>query len=238
MSEAEELLSINPAPLSKKYRKKEVVGGYVKTPFAIRLDGVGFSKVFKGERVREKRIHDSLVDAAIYLMRRYGADVGFVSSDEISIAFLRNLPYGGRVFKIVSVPASIVSSVVSLRLGKPVFFDARVIQFSNAFEILEYIKYRMRVTGGNFLSSLYARKLGKQRQMPTVIEMYRVLATENLEYEDWMLYGTCIVPEIVEKEGINRKTGEKVRYLRRVYTAVSSYRTCISRIKRLTYNML
>lgn len=246
MDEARLLFSISPGPLHRKFKQREVTGGVVRPPFAVRMDGVRFSKALSGiRRVRDERVHTALVEAAELVMKKLGGDVGFVSSDEVSIVFLRNLPYAGRLFKVVSVSAGMLSSLVSLALSRPLYFDARVVQLENPCETIEYIVYRMRVTGGNYIASLYRRETGIKK-FPSIIDMLEVVRDKG--HEPWALFGTCLVPSTVRKRGINKLTGEEVEYERRVIERVTGLKSCTERLQTLygcqgllvetSYNML
>lgn len=218
---------VNPGILNKKYKEREVNCGRVNTPYAVRLDGVLFSKRLEGYGVRDRRVNDALVEATLTAMRLLGADIGFTSSDEVSLVFIRNNPYSGRVAKVTSISAGIVSASVATSLGKLLYFDSRIIDLENYEEIIEYIVYRMRVTGGNFLTSTYRRLTGKKK-IPPIEEVIRTVGTS---FKSWKVFGTCLIPVEQHVEKMNPVSGKPVRVVRRRTARISSYKGCIRLLK-------
>ena len=224
-----ELFKINPLLLEYEYKARELSKDRVNTPYAVRLDGVAFGKALSDiKNVRDPHVHRALVSAAKTVMRHYGASIGFVSSDEINLIFTINNPFAGRVQKITTVLAGLVSAHVSLSLGRTLYFDARIVKLDDIDDIVRYVKFRMRVTGGNYISSLYRRKTGIKK-FPSIFEM---LEAVGYNHPDYALYGTCIIPATVEKTAVNPITGQTVTVERRRLTEVSGYRECETRLRR------
>ena len=192
----DELLGVNVAPLDFFFKAREVfnkirVGG----PFAVRLDAVSASRVFAGfsseeGNVRSFRVHYALVRGAAELMQRFNCLCAYVASDEVNVV-CRDAPYKGRVEKIDSVFASTLSSAVSLELGVPVSFDARVILLRDG-ECLSYIVYRARVAYNNYISTLYHR-VSQRKETPSLREMLGKLNLLGVDLgEPWMAVGTSL----------------------------------------------
>ena len=148
------ILSIDVARAALDFDSRES-RGVVHTPFAVRLDAVSAGRVlrdFPGPRSRE--VHEALLGAAIKVADLMGARAVHVVSDEANLIFLDYAPYGGREFKIVSVSAGALSAEVTLRLGKTLFFDARVVRLLSCSDALRYVLYRARVGLGNYVQEL------------------------------------------------------------------------------------
>jgi Uncharacterized conserved protein len=126
----EELIRLDVAQLERVYKQRErAVEARVKLPFALRLDGVGFGRVLKGyAEPRDERVHRALLQGASELVKRLSASGAYVVSDEVSVLVLGpSLPYAGRVEKLVSVSASLLSAIVSTSLARALIFDSRVV---------------------------------------------------------------------------------------------------------------
>ncbi len=156
--DVEELLRVPVARLQERFRSREA-RLRVEAPVVVRLDGVGFSRLPSFfEAPRDPRVHKTLVKAARILVERYGVEGAHVFSDEINLYMLSDpLPYGGRVEKICSIPASIAAAEASLRLGIPLYFDGRVVSLEHSCEAIAYTLFRMRVGLGNYARQLAAK---------------------------------------------------------------------------------
>ncbi len=219
---AEAFASVNPAPLSRLYKQREVAGGMLRHPVVVRADGVGFRKALKKGFMwpRDRRVHYALVNAAEKIMRRYSASAAYVVSDEVSVLF-RILPYSGRLFKVVSITASIISSHVSLELSKPLYFDARAIQLTNVEEFAPYVMFRARVGLNNYVSSLYHSVVGNDRETPPLSQMIKHVKEIVKHHDSWECCGTLLYWGTCLKDGVNRRTGEHVAVVRRTIIKVN-----------------
>lgn len=190
------LAGLDPRRLEERYRARELYrGARIEAPAVVRLDGVGWGRRLQGYRwPRDHRVHRALVRAAMELVAEYGADMGYVTSDEASILWLRGLPYGGRVEKLVSVSASAVSAGVSLHLGRRLFMDGRVVKLYGHGDVADYILYRARVGFNNYVSSLYHGPRRGRAETPSLREMLEALRARGLDplREPWAALGTCI----------------------------------------------
>jgi Uncharacterized conserved protein len=164
------LLLENPAVLEMRYREREAVCEPSSPPFAVRLDGVGFGKRLKDfETPRSKMAHTALVETARKVAMQYGAEFVHVVSDEVNLLFLGSAPYGGRTFKIISVLAAHASAELTAKLGRPLYFDGRVVKLSDVCDAARYVLFRSRVGLNNYVIQL-ARAAGLVHEYTPRIE--------------------------------------------------------------------
>lgn len=184
------LLSAEPSKLEVDYRSRELPRDYIEPPFALRLDGVSFGKRLSDlPGPRNWGVHRALVVAASDLGKTLGADIVYVVSDEVNMVFERLAPYRGRVLKLISVLPSLLSSRVSLSLGRPLAFDARAIRLYDEKDVARYILYRARVGLNNYAISM-ARAKGLLSEATPHIE-YVVGALGGVDLS--LGWGTLIV---------------------------------------------
>ncbi|ABL88315.1 conserved hypothetical protein [Pyrobaculum islandicum DSM 4184] len=172
MDSLKRLLSENPRLLEMRYREREAVCEPSSPPIAVRLDGVGFGKRLKDfPAPRSKLVHAALVEVAKNLAMQHGASFVHVVSDEINLVFLNVVPYGGRTFKIISVLAAQAAAELTAKLGRPLYFDGRVIKLDSSCDAAKYILYRARVGLNNYVVQL-ARATGLiKTQTPHIEEL-------------------------------------------------------------------
>lgn len=211
------LAKVNVAKLSEYFKAKETFArSKVEPPIVIRLDGVGFGKALEGfEKPRSRPVHEALVEACMSILDRFGCNMGYVVSDELNVVCLESLPYGGRVEKLNSISAGIASAVVTLRLGRPLFFDARIVELSSKSEAKDYILFRARVGLNNFVAQFYHARYGYRRQTPRLEQMVYSLQNELRDIELWKPLGTCIKKETYIKKAIDKKRGIMITVTRR-----------------------
>jgi len=192
------LLGVNPAWLEAEYKAREIFQGErVEPPFALRLDGVGWGRRLQGfEWPRDERVHRALVRAAAELLRVLGGCCALVVSDEVNLVYAGAPPYGGRVEKLVSISAGLVSGYVSYALGRLLFLDSRVVKLYSGADAARYLLHRARVGLNNYISSLYhAASLGPANVTPSLAEMIEALrrsGRDPLREPSWRLVGSCV----------------------------------------------
>jgi len=130
--------------------------------FFIRLDGRRFCRLCKlldAEKPFDVRIARCFVLAARALYSSgFTPSLCYLCSDEVNLLFLPPPPFNGRVEKLDSVLASIVSSGFTLAVneifGKRIVasFDSRVI-LTPTESIFEYLASRQRELNGNYLNA-------------------------------------------------------------------------------------
>ncbi|HID40566.1 MAG TPA: hypothetical protein EYP33_00220 [Pyrodictium sp.] len=191
------LFEANPARLEEEYKAREIFQKErVEPPFVLRLDGVGWARRLHGfEWPRDERVHRALARAAVELLRVIGGCCVLVVSDEVNLVYTGEPPYGGRVEKLVSISAGIVSGCVSRVLGRILFLDSRVVKLYSRRDAARYLLYRARVGFNNYISSLYhAAGLGPARTTPGLQEMIEALrraGRDPLREPSWRLVGSC-----------------------------------------------
>lgn len=140
---------------------------------AIRLDGVGFSKLTRQFEKPFSDVFERAMDAAAIAVVRDifpSALAIYVASDEISVILsprVTALPYAGRIQKLVSVSAS-VASLAFLReapetVGAPAF-DARILEIEGSANIREYITWR-RLDCRKNATSMAAESMYSHKQL-------------------------------------------------------------------------
>ncbi|MGC8582151.1 MAG: tRNA(His) guanylyltransferase Thg1 family protein [Thermoproteus sp.] len=175
------LLTLEPPRLEADYRSREAPRGYVEPPFAVRLDGVNFGKALSDlPGPRNVGVHRALKRAAADLAKTTGAGLVYVVSDEVNLVYRSGVPYRGRIQKIISVLPSALSARVSALLGRPLYFDARVVKLYDERDIARYVAYRARIGLNNYAVSL-ARERGLiSDSTPPVGEVLSMLSGADL----------------------------------------------------------
>lgn len=123
-------------------------------PLVVRADGRGFGKILEGcKKPYDIDFARSMVGATVSLFRDSGLSpaLAFAFSDEISLLFL-DAPFAGRIEKVDSIVASLLSSELSLALGRAVSMDCRLIPVCRS-EILVYLSERQDETWRNHVFS-------------------------------------------------------------------------------------
>jgi len=229
------LLSVNPAREGERWRAGELPEERVEGCVAVRLDGVGFGSRLAWldcGRPRCGWLHFAEVSAAIDVCRLYGCVAAYVVSDEATLFFRPGgAAYAGRVYKLVSVLASEYSARVSLSLGMPLSYDARIVVVDDA---AGYVLWRMRVAFNNYVSQLYHAVHGRRRgTTPRLEEMLEALGGRVLGEEQWRLTGSLAAALPVEVEAVDRRSGRRVVVTRRRWVRVTDPCRVVEVLERL-----
>ncbi|RLG47055.1 MAG: tRNA 5'-guanylyltransferase [Thermoproteota archaeon] len=210
-------------------------------PLIVRVDGWKFHNLAKKMGLRkpfDERMIKCLVKAAEEPFN-LGLPVilAYVFSDEISFLIKPPLPFKGRVEKLVSVFASIVSSSFSMALREMnveanVGFDGRVVVVRHR-EISDYLSWRQAEAWRNCInayaqyaliskgmSSRRATKELKGMKAPELHELvFQELGINLAKIPAWQRRGVLIFIEEYEKEGFdpisNKRTIVKRRRVRK-----------------------
>ena len=232
MSDLDFLLNFNVSIMDRFFKNREVVCGVVdKLPIIIRLDGVNFGKVLKDfEKPRDYRVHDALIEAGKELMRKFSSSYVLVISDEINVVLMNYLPYGGRVFKLITIASGLASSITSLKLKVNAYFDARVVKLEDFEEVIKYLMYRVRVGFNNYvLSVAFSKNIVSRKCIPKLKEVLKNLEGITI---DWRSVGTLLIRERVVKEVF-----DKLRKVKTVTTrSVIRQEISIYFLRRLSQN--
>ncbi|WP_054856718.1 tRNA(His) guanylyltransferase Thg1 family protein [Vulcanisaeta sp. JCM 16159] len=208
------LTSVNPVELERDFDSR-VVTSIVKPPIVVRLDGAGFGKALRDFNwPRDERVHRALIKAAVELMRAFSGEYSLVISDEINVFLLSYVPFNGREYKLISSMAGLASAMVSNALGRVLYFDARVIPLNdNCRDVARYMLYRVRVGFNNYHIEIAQRSgVVPPESTPHIDEVVRALGGPRLTWES---LGTCLARARVELEGIDRRSGERIKYVRK-----------------------
>ncbi len=155
----EALLSLSPRRLESDYRSRELPRDYVEPPLAVRLDGVNFGKALADlPGPRNAGVHRALFASALELAKSSGASWVYVVSDEVNLIYKSLLPYRGRLLKLISVLPSALSAKVTALLGRPLYFDARIVKIYDERDAARYVAYRARIGLNNYVISLAKAK--------------------------------------------------------------------------------
>lgn len=109
-----------------------------------RLDGRSFTKltreICKFEAPFDSKFRDLMVDTTKYIMNSgFKVLYGYTESDEISLLMSPdNSAFGNKVRKINTILAGEASGIFSVKLGKPVCFDCRVVPLPNKELVRDY----------------------------------------------------------------------------------------------------
>jgi tRNA(His) 5'-end guanylyltransferase len=197
----------------------------------VRVDGRSFSRLT--ERTCDKpfdpRFHQRMTEAAKALVSSLQATYAYTQSDEISVLLPRHADLFDReVEKLVSIAAGAASAHLSLAMGEPVEFDARLWVGARRGDVIDYFRWRQAdatrcALNGHCYWTL--RKEGK-----SVAEATRALVGMSVsgkndllfarginfnELPAWQRRGSGVYWDTVLKTGKNPKTGAEVTTPRR-----------------------
>jgi tRNA(His) guanylyltransferase len=202
-------------------------GAYI----VIRVDGRSFSRLTERTCVKpfDTEFHRKMTDAAKAVLTSLHGAYAHTQSDEISIL----LPHATNLFdreveKLVSVAASSATASLSLSLGAPVEFDARLWLGARRGDVVDYFRWRQADATRSALNNWCywtLRKEGKSVKEATramlglsVAGKNELLFSRGINFNDvpaWQRRGSGVYWETIAKEGKNPRTGESVPATRR-----------------------
>lgn len=157
----------------------------------VRLDGSNFSKYTKQFKKPFSLTFEKAMDAAAQAVMENvlpNTLVCYVGSDEISLVISQDysqVPYGGRISKLLSLAASHATagfiSAIGQAKGVPAF-DARIIEFQDSTLIREYITWR-RLDVRKNATSMAAGHLHSHKELLGVSTAERGKLLEGTEFE-------------------------------------------------------
>lgn len=215
--------------------KDREIFSHLKVPYTaiVRVDGRGFGKVVQKLQFSKPfdiRFANGMVESVELFFKKSGINpvLAYLFSDEISLLFIRDLPFNGRLEKIDSVIPSFISSALALNLGSPdpISFDSRVLVIDSK-DIIEYLIWRQEECWRNLVSS-YAFYLLKDGGFSAkqAAERLKGLKSDDLhelawgyginlsETPAWQRRGILIYKQKFEKDSQNLLTGEKTKATR------------------------
>ena len=199
----------------------------------VRVDGRRFGKVLRKLQFSKPfdiRFANGMVESIELFFIKSGINpvLAYLFSDEISLLFMRDLPFNGRLEKIDSVIPSFISSALALNLGSPdpMSFDSRVCVIDSK-NITEYLIWRQEECWRNLVSS-YAFYLLRDDGFSAkqAAERLKGLKSDDLhelawgyginlsETPAWQRRGILVYKQKFEKDGQNLLTGEKTKAMR------------------------
>jgi tRNA(His) 5'-end guanylyltransferase len=193
--------------------------------FAIRVDGVGFSKFTEKnyEKPYDLFFLNVMKKITESIWERFSGEIFLThtASDEISVFFSpTTILYSRRPEKFLSVIAGYVSACATqyFNLGVPVFFDAKLFVFESVVEVKSYLESRQ----ANSVTNSYAGKVfwhlvnsGVSKKRATSF-MYKRSTQSNmlycgengLEFDLYERDGFICFSEPYQKEATDFNTGE------------------------------
>lgn len=142
----------------------------------VRLDGKKFSKFTKGfEKPFDDRLSQAMIDTTNELVKATNADIGYTSSDEITLVFMikgnqTEHIYGGKVSKINSILASIATAYFNKFISENApeicadkgfaFFDCRAWGVPIVVEAMNVLLWRMQDAKRNSISTIFRWTIG------------------------------------------------------------------------------
>jgi tRNA(His) 5'-end guanylyltransferase len=145
----------------KAYERHETDRRFIQSlPIYARIDGRSFSKFTQGlERPYDTRMSSAMIETTKVLVEKTHATIGYVQSDEISLAWIPTEHghnwFDGKIMKMASVLAGLASSafmhsisicfdadICQKLLDKMPHFDARVINMPNEEEAARMFLWR------------------------------------------------------------------------------------------------
>lgn len=181
-------------------------------PIVARLDGKGFHKFTKGlTRPFDQRLHDLMTHVTKDLVDRFGANVGYTQSDEITLVWFvdstsaSEYPFGGRFQKMESLLAahtsvkfcSLLGSYLPEKEGDLAIFDCRAFVVPNLLEAYHEVLWRHQDCGKNAISmaahSMFSHKSLQGLHGPEMVEkMYTEQGVVFADYPNEFRFGTFV----------------------------------------------
>ena len=202
-----------------------------------RIDGRSFSQLTRGHATEkfdapyDLRFRDAMVATLEHLVTSAGFSVlfGYTQSDELSLLFKREESlFGRKLRKYLSVLAGEASAKFSLTLGTLGAFDARISQFPNVDDVVDYFRWRSEDAHRNALnghSYWLLRRQGLDDHAATerlkgvsVADRNEMLFRAGINFNDvpaWQRRGIGVHWATEEQVGENPKTGAAVTTTRR-----------------------
>jgi tRNA(His) 5'-end guanylyltransferase len=197
----------------------------------IRVDGRSFTRFTstKFEKPFDIRFRDAMVQAAQALVKEMHGIYAYTESDEISVLFQPNWTLFDRELeKLVSISASLASSVFTMAIGEAVQFDSRVWVGINCSLVVDYFRWRQADAARCALNGWCywtLRKAGKSlTEATSLLENASVAFKNELLFQHrinfnelplWQRRGIGIYWETFEKEGYDPIKKENVMASRR-----------------------
>lgn len=199
----------------KVYEARETERRFIPLlPIYARIDGRCFSRFTKGlNRPYDIRITRTMIETTKSLVENTQAKIGYTQSDEISLLWCQDrsdseLPFGGKIQKMVSVLASLAAScfvgacliqdqeMQSRAMLLTPHFDCRVFQLPNRIEAANAFLWREQDATKNAISmaarSFYSHKELNSKNCTQMQEMILQKGQNFNDYPAFFKRGTFI----------------------------------------------
>lgn len=187
------------AEYMKQFEQVET-GRQLVSPIICRVDGKRFSRFTSSlNKPMDERLLWVMNELATEMVEHFTARVGFVQSDEISLLLYNldkpesQLPYDGKVYKLIAELASFATVRFNDLLGKELVwkrlenprFDARVFMLP-VEHIKNYFLWRYRDGERNSIAAIaQAHYSHKQLHLKTTADMLDMLSRDGIDIHDW-----------------------------------------------------
>jgi tRNA(His) guanylyltransferase len=200
----------------KEYERHETGRKFLPMlPVYARIDGRGFSKFTKGmARPFDAAMTHAMIETTKYLVKETHANIGYVQSDEISLAWLApdytgSIFFDGKIAKMTSVLAAMATAGFgrAIRGWQPYedrfpAFDARVLQLPLPYEAANMFLWRSLDATKNAVSMAtrahYSPKQMHGQNQAAMIEMLQDKGIRFSDYPDAFRLGTFVRRELDE----------------------------------------
>jgi len=198
----------------KEYERHETGRKFLPMlPIYARIDGRGFSKFTKGmARPFDAAMTHAMIETTKYLVKETHANIGYVQSDEISLAWLApdytsSIFFDGKITKMTSVLAAMATAGFgrAIRGWQPYedrfpAFDARVLQLPLPYEAANMFLWR-NIDATKNAVSMAARHYYSPKQMhgknqAAMIEMLQDKGVIFADYPESFRHGTFVRREV------------------------------------------
>lgn len=194
----------------------------VSDTLCVRIDGKRFSKFTKGfKKPFDDHLMQSMVDTTGFLVKETNADIGYTSSDEITLMWSKRSEkqsehiFSGKISKINSILASMAAAAFNYYIAKhaPItyagkglaFFDCRAWGVPTLGEASNALLWRIQDCRKNSVSCLYRWTAGharmkdkSQEEMIEDLEKNYNVCWDELKY--YYKYGTIFKHNLVDVE--------------------------------------
>ena len=186
-------------------------------PVVARLDGKAFHTFTRGlGRPYDSGLSNLMIETTKYLVSEMGARIGCTQSDEITLVWhiedpRTEFPFGGRIFKLISILAAKTSTYFNFRLvdfipnkvhALPVF-DCRIFNVPSRVEAVNCLIWREQDAVRNSISmAAQAHYSHKQLFNKSCAEMQELLFQKGINWNNYPPFfkrGTYVQKRIVER---------------------------------------
>lgn len=183
--------------------------------FVVTLSSSSLLKKHKSDlKTKNDSLHTLFVDTCKYLVEKYDCTIGYTCNNEIHLGFHYNdngdHPFDGNINKLLSSLAS--SASYFFTMANVIFnethdtfnddpcFSAKIVEFNEDHDILNYFIYRQNYSYNNNLVDLYKNLTNTQGDTLSIELMEDYLRQHNVDIPKWLLYGTFMKKELILKK--------------------------------------